>query len=1322
MDISTHMPVHSDAAALAAKHQLYGRTDSVRKLLEALERVNRGDGEVVLLPGLSGSGKTALARILRDPSREQNGYFLEGKFNQFDQTLPYVAWRQALADFHNAVMRENQVQRARWAKEIREAVGHNGQLLVDLVPEFELLIGEQAPVDTISPLESRYRFSGVIRSLLQVICRPEHPLVLFLDDWQWADAASLHLLTQLQIGTTLRYVLILGTYRSDEVGTDHPLQTALTDVRNLGVTVSPIDVPNLQIEQLEELISESASEDMDVASLARRIHSQTEGNPFFTHAVLGLFCDGGRSATPENVELPNDVVQLFADRIESIDAECAELLSLSACLGHRFEIETLATITENSVERCREILDEQATGLLIPGTATGTETRNWYQFLHDRVQQAAYARISESDLPIVRLNIARQLLNSLSAEQLENRLCDVVGHLNAGINLIESVEERIRCIELNISAARQVRSATAYGAALEYHRAARRAMNEPEVAEPLWKDHHELAMALFLEQAETEFLEGNRNEARRCIREAVARASTAVERAEALIALVVQYTLQANYPEAIASGREALAALGMSLAEDDFEQARDTEIEEVLRQLNGRSIKQLLDLPAASDETMRTAARVLITMGPPCYRAHQRLWSVIVPRVVNLTIQYGHVPQIGYSHTAFAGLLGWVSNDYSSGREFTEFAEELMSGTPASPSDQSVFHLMIGSSARHWFEHLMQSSDDYLAAYRIGSQSGNLQYAAYAFGHNMYCRYYQGTPLQVMIHETQSSLAFAKTRRNQWAVDLLEGGLHLLQALSAESLDEQSDEWEDWYLRNVETHQNQQVVCIYKVLKAHQCLVLGQSERALEISREVEPLLYTVGTQGLLPWPESVFTRLLSLTALAESDVDDEMQRLFAQLEIWAKHSPDNFEHKRLLASAEFARLESRIPDATQLYDDAIDSAAVGGFIQWQGVAAERASMFWMSQGNGQLEQLYWQRAWLCFDQWGATAKLNLMAGDLRNGLLADLNSRYPERSGRDVFIRLAQKQVDLLHDQARDLALARRHADTASRAEELAAATDLLRANVAEGRKTSAELQEQRDAERALNDELEIRVRERTAALQESNEALEESNVELQQFAYIASHDLQTPLRAVSGYAQLLEIEHSDKLDDEARTYIESIVTGTKRMKQLIDDMLRYSRVDSRAVPFEPVDLNEVMRDVRQLLEASITDTNADLDSETLPIVFGDQSQLTQLMQNLIGNAIKYHGDDRPVVRVSAHVEPGQITFSVNDNGIGIAPSHHDRIFEIFRRLHTNEEYPGTGIGLAVCRRIVNRHRGRIWVESEAGAGSTFRFTLPDHQFPRTD
>jgi predicted ATPase len=530
----------------------------------------------------------------------------------------------------------------------------------------------------------------------------------------------------------------------------------------------------------------------DAKRLAAFLHQRTDGNPLFVKQLVLFMHEAGllsqradqtwvvaADATLEK-ELPGTIVDLYEKRLKSWPPEFQKTISRAACLGNGFDLDTLAIVTSAPIEECRTLLQTAVKSHMVEPARSkgpgGEKSNQVYAFLHDRIQQAAHNLIDKQSLPSIRLKMGRLLLNRLSPEQLDQQIFAVAAHFNAGRQDITSREETIRAIELNLLAARKSRSATDYQAMLEFHRAASAFFEETKVTDWLWTHRHDLILQLFKERSESEFLEGDKSEAERCLRIAVERANTALEKAQVLNQVIVHHTLLGRYPEAIDAARQALALFDISLPENDFEVARDAEIAAVRQQLAHRSVETLRELPVMSDADMCMATKILITMGPPCYRSHQKLWSVLVPKVVNLTLRYGHIPQLGYSHTAFAGLLGWVDNDYKTAKAFGELASDLMDQHFPSPTDQSVFYLMIGSSCRHWFKHLKVASEDYAEAYEIGVRSGNLQYAAYAFGHNMYCRYYQGVPLRVLSQETRRALDFSRTRLNQWGIDLFQGG------------------------------------------------------------------------------------------------------------------------------------------------------------------------------------------------------------------------------------------------------------------------------------------------------------------------------------------------------------------------------------------------------------------------------------------------------------------------------------------------------------------------------------------------------------------
>ena len=594
--------------------KLYGRDRATAALLAAFEQVCQGHGTVLLVPGHSGVGKTALVMQVRTPVESRNGFFLAGKFNQYQQNVPYFAIRQALTALCRQLLDDEEAQCAHWRTELRQAVGNLGRLVLDLVPEFEALLGQPPPVADISPPEARHRFAGVLRELLQVVCRPEHPVVLFIDDWQWADAASLELLTRLQVDSALRYLLMVVSYRDNEVDSLHPLEAALEDLRRQSVPVELLAVQNLLVTEVKELLADTLQPAAaELGGVAALVHERTGGNPFFTRMFIEWLYEQGvlrfdgahrcwqcRLDEHTGPDSPANVVELFARKIGQLGPTSRQLLSQAACLGNRFDLATLALISGLSQNQCRHLLEPGVVAGLIV-TADPLALPGDFLFLHDRVQQAAYSFIPPPELPAVRLEIGRLLLAKLDDEQLGDRLFQILDHLNAGQVLIASRDEQVKLVALNLQAARKARAATAYRAALEFHRAVVGLLESPGFVEQLWSEQHTLTFHFFLERAECEFLEGDRAVAEQCVRQAVAHATGALEQAEALNVLIVQFTLQARYPEAIAVGREALAALGIQLPGEQYEAARDAEIAQVRQGLNGRPVAELFCLPVMSD-------------------------------------------------------------------------------------------------------------------------------------------------------------------------------------------------------------------------------------------------------------------------------------------------------------------------------------------------------------------------------------------------------------------------------------------------------------------------------------------------------------------------------------------------------------------------------------------------------------------------------------------------------------------------------------------------------------------------------------------------
>ncbi|MEI8355464.1 MAG: AAA family ATPase, partial [Deltaproteobacteria bacterium] len=452
--------------------RLYGRDSEIASLLRLFEWIGRGHGGVLLVPGYSGVGKTTLVKWLRIPVQERDGFFIQGKFDQYQQSIPYSGVRDALSDLCGQLQSGNEEQRRRSQVDILDAVGNLGQLLLELVPEFETLLGQQHSLADITPQEARHRFAGLFQNFLKAVCRPEHPVVLFIDDWQWADAASFELLRRLEIGTLLRYLLVIVSYRDNEVDPSHPLFSMVEDLRGVGVPVEVLPVRNLKVNDVRLFLSDTLKPAAaNIEGLATVIYGRTGGNPFFVRSILTLLLGMNmigfnfsrnmwdwQLESISGAELPGNLVELFLHKLRSLDRESRNLFSLAACLGNRFDLETLGIVSGRTEVECHTLLfSDQAKGLLLPPGVSGAdpEDSGICRFLHDSVQQAAYTLIEPAELPSLLLRIGRLMVARLQPEQPAERLFEVVRNLNAGAALVEDVFEQIKILELNVTAARK---------------------------------------------------------------------------------------------------------------------------------------------------------------------------------------------------------------------------------------------------------------------------------------------------------------------------------------------------------------------------------------------------------------------------------------------------------------------------------------------------------------------------------------------------------------------------------------------------------------------------------------------------------------------------------------------------------------------------------------------------------------------------------------------------------------------------------------------------------------------------------------------------
>ncbi|HSE68757.1 MAG TPA: AAA family ATPase, partial [Gemmatimonadales bacterium] len=733
--------------------RLYGRREEVDRLLAAFERVAQGRAELVLVSGYSGIGKTSLIREIYRSLPHQRGHFIQGKFDQLARDVPYAALAQAFQTLVRQLLSETEDGVQTWRKAILAAVGTNGQVVIDVLPELARLIGEQPEMPPLESTESQVRFNLVFQQFVGAFARAEHPLVLFLDDLQWADAATLSLLPLFLANPDLKGLLIIGAYRDNEVSPSHPLAGVVRDLVARGAPVTELVLPPLNPGHVTELLSDTLGGGGTIAQeLGALVFEKTGGNPFFmTQFLKSLYHDGqialdraSRSwrvdfAAIRGLRTTENVVDLMTDRIQRLGPETQRVLRLAACVGNRFDLATLVTVCERGVRECMADLwpalegglvtaDEQSYGFAPDLTDGRPPDQRRFRFLHDRVQQAAYALIPEADKRQAHLTVGRLLL-ARGDERQADWLFDVVNQLNYGAELITEPAERLRLAELNLAAGRKAAASAAFPSAAGYFGAGTALL--PEDA---WSGHHDLAFALHLLRAESEYLSGRFTEAEARFAALLARCRSPKERTDVYFLMVSQLETQSRYSDAIRIGREGLRTLDVDLPEDQTTQqaALTEDIEAIDGLLGQRPIASVVDAPVATDPRIREALRLLRALWAPAFISTSgSLPALAASRMVRLSLEHGNTEDSAFGYLHHAITVGSLLGQYERGHEFGLLALAINERL----KDQrlrAVIHHRFAALVNPWRRPFSSCFTHAREAVRAGLESGNLQVAGYA--------------------------------------------------------------------------------------------------------------------------------------------------------------------------------------------------------------------------------------------------------------------------------------------------------------------------------------------------------------------------------------------------------------------------------------------------------------------------------------------------------------------------------------------------------------------------------------------------------------
>lgn len=1008
--------------------KLYGREKQVKNLLATFDRVAKGSREAILVAGFSGIGKTAVVNEVRKPILLRRGYFIKGKFDQFARNIPFSALVQAFSELMRQLLAEGSVSVGQWKAKILAALGERGQAIIDVIPELELLIGKQPPLPELSPTAAQNRFNLLFQKFIRVFPSPSHPLVIFLDDLQWADSASLKLMQLLMKDAEVGHFLLIGAYRDNEVSSTPELMLTLEEMENLGAAFARISLAALDKASVNALIADTLFTSQKRANpLTELVYQKTKGNPFYVTQFLkylhqeGLIefdfnnsywqCDIARVRA---LSLTDDVVEFMAVQLKKFPSATREAIELAACIGSQFDLETLAIVYEKSfAQTATSLWPSLQHGLIVPTN----EIYKFYQqieeipqqnkdkivrqesyqlpkykFLHDRVQQAAYFLIPESDKRATHLKIGELLLSHTPAEKLDENIFEIVNQLDRGIDLIASQNFREELAQLNLTAGRKALASTAYGAAAKYFTAGLELLPADS-----WEILYDLTLNLHVSAVEAEYLNTNFDRAIALSEIVLERSQNLLDRLKVYELKVQMYMVRVQMNLALETGLSALELLGVSLEE------------EAPKNLD---VNELINLPPMSDSYQQAAMRILNFILNPAYTSNPSLYPKIVFTMLKISREYGNCVHSIFGYVIYAIFLCSqmeIEQGYSYGKLSLILLEKLENTRGIAGDVLTGFYAQVN----HWKESLQATLTPLKETVNILLEDGNIEITGYAVGGCCIHNFLRGINLEKVAKMSGEYVDLMQELKQEYAIAfpqiIGQAALNLL-GKAEDNLVLKGTAFNESQTIPVFKQINHPIALFHFYLaKAMLCYILKEPEMALKNAKNAEQ--YKASCNGMYGVALNNFYYSLGLLASFSNAKMKKQKEILKQvailqetMKIWAKFAPTNFQHKYELVEAETVRIFGDKWEASELYDRAIQSARNNGFLQEEALANELAAEFYLANNREKVAVTYLTDAYYAYARWGAKVKVKQLEKRYPQ-LLAPILNREQERLTLDGSI-----------------------------------------------------------------------------------------------------------------------------------------------------------------------------------------------------------------------------------------------------------------------------------------------------------------------------
>ncbi|MBA3660949.1 MAG: AAA family ATPase [Gammaproteobacteria bacterium] len=1004
---------------LALSQRLYGREMQVNALLDAFDRTIAGGRECILISGNAGIGKSSLVHEIDKPITKNKGFFISGKYDQFKRNIPFSAVIEAFRQLVQNWLTEPEEKIIVLRNELQNLVGKSGQVLIDIIPELEHIIGPQPKALTLDPTQTQNRFMILFRGFIQVFASKNHPLVLFLDDLQWVDNGSLKLIEMLLTDPQIRYLLVIGSYRDNEVTADHPLLINLREINKSNITtIKTIDLAPLNVKDLTDLIFDSINgEYLRDEQLANLVFKKTGGNPFFVIKFLKTlyqeklltFSHINRSwewniEAVEAAKITESIVGLLISNIHKLSPAAQMMLQRASCIGFTFDLGLLAILSGETLQKTSILLWEAVQAELISPIGTNyrdvdlfarekinpknIQERINYNFSHDRIQHAVMSLNTEDNNQKMHFAIGKILLGKYNEQSESVDLFEIINHLNASSSLIRAEAEKIQLAELNLKGAKQARLSMAYQSALNYINAGIQLLVDIS-----WDQQYELLLALHKQLLECEYLIGEYQKAEQNFDFIMSKAKTVLDKADLYYSKIKIYTNQGKLHEGTQLGIEALRLFDIEIPTHPNVGTILRKILSVERLIFFKNVSQL-NVVEMTDPKQLSILRILFAIGTSASSFNRPLFLVTTCMATRQVLEYGYTDEAPLAICAYAMLLLSIGR-HKKAVIFLDFARRI-SEKSGSVAASARYHIPV-ILANYLYKPIHTLPDIAKIAYQQALEAGELIYASWACVGKLRALSLLGKPIKDLGEEALNSYEYTLRIKYTDYYDITKMYNQYYQCLQANPAVSREDLLES--LKGIQSKESEIINGEGHSLAARYYYFVEDYENALKMSEKAFAYRQSyhhhqmIRSEVYLYYALAIAKNYPQLNIKQRKSYKKIYKKILNEVQRWSKLCPYNFSDKYLLLAAEYAQICNRSVMAARLYDDAINQASKNNFIYCIAIANDCAAQFYSKQGKDKIARSYMLEAHYYFYRWGAVAKTNLLEHQYQAWLKPQMNS-----------------------------------------------------------------------------------------------------------------------------------------------------------------------------------------------------------------------------------------------------------------------------------------------------------------------------------------